>query len=222
MNPDERLWYQVDGYFADQLRPPDRALTAAIRDGAALPQIQVSELLAGFLSVLTRTAGARRVLEIGTLFGYSTIHLARAVGAGGAVISLEYSPEHAAVARGNIERAGLADQVRIIEGPAAQTLPTLSDGDPFDVVFIDADKESNPTYLEQALRLTRPGSAIIVDNVVRGGAVIDAGSARGDVQGTRAIVETIGALVREGKLDATAMQCVGSKGYDGFLLAYVC
>lgn len=221
MNTSERLWYQVDGYFTDQLRPPDRALTEAVRAGAALPQIQVSEMLAGFLSVLTRSARARRVLEIGTLFGYSTIHLARAVGPGGAVTSLEFSAEHAAVAQENIERAGLADRVDILQGPAAQTLPGLSTTDPFDIVFIDADKENNPIYLEHALRLTRSGSVIVVDNVVRGGAVTDPHSDRPDVRGTRALVETVAALVRQGRLESTAMQCVGAKGYDGFLVAYV-
>lgn len=221
MNTLERLWYKVDGYFADHLRPPDPILTAAMRDGAALPQIQVSELLGGFLSVLARTAGARRVLEVGTLFGYSTIHLARAAGEDGVTVSLEYSPEHAAVARGNIERAGLSDRVEILEGPAVESLPTLIGGDPFDLVFIDADKENNPTYLDWALRLTRPGSVIVVDNVVRAGAVAEADSDRPDVEGTRTMVEAIGTAVREGTLEATAMQSVGAKGYDGFLLAYV-
>lgn len=221
MSAPERLWYQIDGYFAEQLRPADRALTEAISEGAALPQIQVSELLAGFLSVLARTAGARRILEIGTLFGYSTIHLARAMGESGRLISLEYSPEHAAVARSNIERAGLADQVQIIEGEALQTLPTLAGEDTFDLVFIDADKENNPGYLEWALRLSHPGSVIVVDNVVRGGAVIETDSERADVQGTRTMIDAVNAAVRDGRLDATALQVVGSKGHDGVMLAYV-
>lgn len=218
----QHVWSDVDQYFVSHLRPPDEALAAAVREGAELPQIQVSELLGGFLTVLARTAGARRALEIGTLFGYSTIHLARAVGTDGRVVTLESSPEHAEVAQRNIDRAGLTDQVQIVQGRADRTLSSLADQVPFDLVFIDADKESNPTYLAWALELTRPGSLIIVDNVVRGGAVADAASQRPDVVGTRTMVSRIGEAVREGRLEATATQLVGSKGYDGVLLAYVC
>ena len=218
---DQQLWSDVDDYFVRHLRPPDDALTAALHEGAELPQMQVSELLGGFLSVLARTAGARRALEVGTLFGYSTIHLARAVGGDGHVVTLESSPEHAEVAGRNIDRAGLTEQVQIIQGRADRTLASLAGQQPFDLVFIDADKENNPTYLAWALELTRPGSLIIVDNVVRGGAVADPGSQRPDVVGTRTMVSEIGEAVRAGRLEATATQLVGSKGYDGILLAYV-
>ncbi len=221
MSDAERQWFEVDGYFTEQLRPADRVLTKAIRDGSALPQIQVSDLLAGFLSVLARSAGANRILEIGTLFGYSTIHLARALTPGGSLISLEFSPEHAQVARGNIERAGLDDRVQVIEGAAMDTLPTLADSGPFDLVFIDADKENNPGYLHWALELTRPGSVIVVDNVVHGGDIVEPSSEAPAVLGTQSMVDSIGTAVRAGRLDATALQTVGSKGYDGVLVAYV-
>lgn len=221
MSSAERLWYRVDAYFTDRLRPPDRALTEAIKDGAALPQIQVSELQAGLLSVLARSVRARRVLEIGTLFGYSTIHLARALGDDGDLVSLEFSEEHARVAQTNIERAGLADKVQIRVGPALDSLPDLAGGEPFDLVFIDADKENNPGYLEWALKLTRPGSLIIVDNVVRSGDIADTTSDRGDLVGTRTMVDAVAEGIQDGRLDATAMQTVGAKGYDGLLLAYV-
>ena len=221
MSDAERQWFEVDGYFTEQLRPADRVLTKAIRDGSALPQIQVSDLLAGFLSVLARSAGANRILEIGTLFGYSTIHLARALTPGGSLISLEFSPEHAQVARGNIERAGLDDRVQVIEGAAMDTLPTLADSGAFDLVFIDADKENNPGYLQWALELTRPGSVIVVDNVVHGGDIVEPSSEAPAVLGTQSMVDSIGTAVRAGRLDATALQTVGSKGYDGVLVAYV-
>ncbi|HLS24818.1 MAG TPA: O-methyltransferase [Beutenbergiaceae bacterium] len=218
----QRLWSEVDHYFTEHLRPADAALAEAVRAAGDLPQIQVSELLGGFLSVLTRAAGAQRVLEIGTLFGYSTIHLARAVGPRGRVLTLEHSAKHARVARENIDRAGLGGQVRVLEGRAADTLPSLRDEAPFDLVFIDADKENNPSYLKWALELTRPGAVLVVDNVVRSGAVRDAQNTRPDVVGTRTMIEEIGAAVRNGTLDATALQLVGSKGYDGILIAYVC
>src|SRR5690625_3366879 len=216
------LWSEVDHYFTEHLRPADPALTEAVRAGANLPQIQVSELLGGFLGVLARTAGAQRVLEIGTLFGYSTIHLARAVGSRGRVITLEHSAEHAQLARENIDRAGLGEQVQVLEGRAVDTLPSLRDEAPFDLVFIDADKENNPSYLQWALELSRPGTVLVVDNVVRSGAVRDAQNARPAVAGTRTMLEAIGAAGRNGTLDATALQLVGSKGYDGILIAYVC
>lgn len=221
MSPDADLWPAVDEFFTEHLRPPDPGLDEAMRAGAGLPQIQVSGLLGGLLSVLTRAAGARRGLEIGTLFGYSAIHLARALGPEGYLVSLERSREHAQVARAAIDRAGLGDQVEIIEGPALDTLAGLDPAEPFDVVFIDADKENNPAYLARALDLTRPGSVIIVDNVVRGGAVVDPDSDRPDVIGTRTLITEAGEAVRAGQLDATALQLVGSNGYDGVLIAYV-
>ncbi len=216
------LWSEVDGFFTEHLRPADPVLTEALRNAVDLPQIQVSDLLGGFLSVLTRASRARRILEIGTLFGYSTIHLARAAGPTGQVTTLEYSSRHAAVARENLDRAGLGDRVQVIEGPATETLPGLRDQAPFDLVFIDADKENNPTYLRWALELTHPGAVLVVDNVVRGGAVREADNTRPDVLGTRTMVEEIGEAVRAGALDASALQIVGTKGYDGILVAYVC
>lgn len=219
MSTDERLWYRVDGYFVDRLRPPDRALTEAIRDGAALPQIQVSELQAGLLSVLARSVGAHRILEIGTLFGYSTIHLARALPQDGELITMESSAEHARVAQGNIDRAGLRAKVQIRIGAALDLLP--QETGTFDLVFVDADKQNNPGYLQWALELTRPGSLILIDNVVRGGQVTEASSERDDVLGTRTMVDAVAEQVRAGRLEATAVQTVGAKGYDGLLLAYV-
>ncbi|TDE90434.1 O-methyltransferase [Occultella glacieicola] len=220
---DTARWTEVDRYFADRLRPRDRVLTESVEAGSDLPQIQVSDLLGGLLGVLARTVSARRVLEVGTLFGYSTIHLARALPVDGALITLEYSPEHARIARENIERAGLQDLVEVRVGSALETLPGVAaDIDaPFDLVFIDADKQNNPGYLDWALRLTRPGGLIVVDNVVRGGAVTDPQSDRPDVRGTRAMVDALATLVAEQRVDATALQTVGSKGYDGIVLAYV-
>jgi predicted O-methyltransferase YrrM len=216
-------WTEVDRYFADRLRPRDHALTEAVAAGSELPQIQVSDLLGGLIGVLARTVSARRILEVGTLFGFSAIHLARALPVDGRLITLEYSPEHARIARENIERAGLQDLVEVRVGAALDTLPGVAAeiDAPFDLVFIDADKQNNPGYLDWALRLTRPGGLIIVDNVVRGGAVADPDSDRPDVQGTRTMVDAVATAVAEQRLDATALQTVGSKGYDGILLAYV-
>jgi predicted O-methyltransferase YrrM len=210
----------VDDYLADTLIGPDDALDAAraaSHDGG-LPDIAVSPPQGKLLSLLASAIGARRILEVGTLGGYSTIWLARAVPADGAVVTLEYSPDHAAVARANIERAGLADRVDVVEGAALDTLPTIGDRGPFDLVFIDADKQNNPRYVEHALAMTRPGSLIVVDNVVRGGRVGDPDDDSPDVVGTRACLALLGSHPR---LDATAIQTVGGKGWDGFAIARV-
>ncbi|MEU1261027.1 O-methyltransferase [Streptomyces cellulosae] len=219
-----RLWNAVDDYFTEQLLggDPDDALEAALResDAAGLPPIAVSPLQGKLLQLLARLQGARRVLEIGTLGGYSTIWLGRALPADGRLVTLEYDPRHAEVAVRNIARAGLAEQVEVRVGPALESLPRLADEQPppFDLVFIDADKANNPHYVEWALRLTAAGSLIVLDNVVRGGRVADPDNSDPDVLGTRAALEMFGTHPR---LDATAVQTVGVKDHDGFALARV-
>ncbi|RPF33126.1 O-methyltransferase [Streptomyces sp. TLI_185] len=219
---ESQLWDDVDEYFTTHLSRNDDALEAALRDSEAaeLPQIAVTPLQGKFLQLLAQIQGARTILEIGTLGGYSTIWLARALPEDGRLISLEYSAKHAEVACRNITRAGLDRIVEVRIGPALESLPKLADENPppFDLVFIDADKVNNPNYVEWALRLTSAGSLIVVDNVVRGGRVADADSKAPDVLGSRAAVELIGSHPR---LSGTAIQTVGSKGYDGFALARV-
>lgn len=219
---ESQLWDAVDDYFTTHLSPDDEALQAAVRDSEAadLPQAAVTAPQGKLLHLLAQIQGARNILEIGTLGGYSTIWLARALPADGRLISLEYSPKHAEVATRNIARAGLDKVVDIRVGPALESLPHLADENqaPFDLVFIDADKANNVHYVEWALKLTSAGSLIVVDNVVRGGRVADASSTAGDVLGTRGALELIGSHPR---LSGTAIQTVGSKGYDGFALARV-
>ncbi|HRO12679.1 O-methyltransferase [Amaricoccus sp.] len=211
-------WRAVDGYLAGVLLGDDPALAATLAANAAagLPAIDVSPLQGKLLHILARMAGARRILEIGTLGGYSTIWLARALPEGGRVVSLEAEARHAEVARANIAKAGLADRVEVVVGPALGSLPTLEG--PFDLVFIDADKRGNPDYLAWALRLSRPGTVIVCDNVVRDGAVADAASRDPGVLGTRRFFEMLAA---EPRLTATAVQTVGAKGWDGFAIAIV-
>ena len=215
-------WSAVDRFITDLLVPPDVALVSALADSAAagLPAISVSPNQGKLLYLLARAQGARSILEIGTLGGYSTIWLARALPEGGQLVTLEFEPRHAEVARSNIARAGLADVVDIRLGPALETLPRLvADGlGPFDFVFIDADKENTADYFAWSLKLTRRGSMIIVDNVVRKGAVINADSDDSNVQGVRRFYEMLAA---EPRVSATAIQTVGSKGYDGFAIALV-
>ncbi|MDF2760046.1 MAG: methyltransferase [Thermomicrobiales bacterium] len=218
----EELWTAVDRYLGDLLAPADSALEAALAASAAagLPAINVSPLQGKLLHLLARAIGARNVLEIGTLGGYSTIWLARALPEGGHLISLEADPRHAEVARANIARAGLQAIVEVRLGMALDTLPGLAAErrEPFDFVFIDADKPNNPAYFDWALQLSRPGSIIVVDNVVRDGEVIDAGSDSPTVQGVRRVLERLSA---EPRVSATAIQTVGAKGYDGFAIALV-
>ncbi|WP_326765610.1 O-methyltransferase [Streptomyces sp. NBC_01591] len=215
-------WTEVDDYFNGLLVGPDEALDAAVEasDRAGLPAIQVAANQGKLLNLLARLQGARTVLEIGTLGGYSTIWLARALPEGGKVVTLEADPAYAEIARANIERAGLAHVVEIRVGRALDTLPELAaEGHgPFDVVFIDADKPSNPDYLAWSLKLTRPGSLIVADNVVRDGEVADGASEDPKVQGVRRFTELVAA---EPTLTATALQTVGSKGYDGLMMALV-
>jgi predicted O-methyltransferase YrrM len=212
--PIEEEWVAVDRYIADRLIADDPAAALAANAAAGLPEIDVSAPQGRMLHLLARMAGARRILEIGTLGGYSTIWLARAVGDGGRVVTLELEPEYAGVARANLDEAGVGERVEIIVGPAIDSLVALEG--PFDFVFIDADKPSNVAYLREAIRLTRPGATIIVDNVVREGAILDAASDDERVQGTRALFEAVSA---EPRLSATAVQTVGAKKWDGFLLA---
>jgi len=198
--------------------PEDPVLDAALADSAAagLPPIEVSPQSAQLLGLLVQIAGARRVLEIGTLGGYSTICLARAVGPDGAVVTLEYEPRHADVARRNLERAGVADRVEILLGAALDTLPTLS-GE-FDLVFIDADKENNVAYVQAAVDLGRPGTVIVLDNIIRDGRVLS--PAADDLQ-ARAVRDTLEMMGRHPQLDTAAIQTVGVKGWDGFAVARV-
>jgi predicted O-methyltransferase YrrM len=213
---------RVDEYLGGVLVPSDTILDAAVQAGldAGMPQIQVSPVQGKFLYLLAQIQGARRILEVGTLAGYSTIWLARALPPDGRLISLELSPRHAEVARANLRRAGLDSVAEVRVGPAVDLLSALAEenGEPFDLVFIDADKEHNPEYVAGALRMSRPGTVIVVDNVVRHGAVVDATSSDPGVRGTRRMFELIAA---EPRLEATALQTVGLKGYDGFAILRV-
>jgi predicted O-methyltransferase YrrM len=215
--PDPR-WAEVDAYIADRLLGRDDALAATLAANAAagLPDIDVSPAQGRMLHLLARMANARRILEVGTLGGYSTIELARALPADGKLVTLEIDPHHAEVARANLAHAGLAERVEVLVGPAAETLRSL-DG-PFDLVFIDADKPSNVAYMREAIRLSRPGTTIIVDNVIREGGVLDAESADARIRGTRALFDAIHA---EPRLTATSVQTLGVKKWDGVLLAVV-
>lgn len=210
-------WNAVDAYVTETLLGADPALDAALQDSAAagLPAINVAPNQGKLLMLLARIAGARRILEIGTLGGYSTIWLARALPAGGSLVTLEYEPRHAEVARRNIDRAGFASQVEIKVGAAIDTLPTLTG--PFDFIFIDADKRGYPAYFELSLKLARPGTVIVCDNVVRNGRVLEPGD-NPDALGIRRLNEMIAA---EPRVSATAVQTVGSKGWDGFALIRV-
>lgn len=215
---DAAAWRQVDDYLVGALQPADPALDAALAASAeaGLPAINVAPNQGKMLMLLAQAAGARRILEIGTLGGYSTIWLARALPPEGRLVSLEFDPRHAEVARANLERAGVAERCEVRVGRALDLLPAVEG--PFEFVFIDADKPSNPDYFAWALRLARPGGLIVIDNVVRGGGVADADSAEPAVQGTRRMFEAIAA---EPRVDACAIQTVGSKGWDGFCLVRV-
>jgi predicted O-methyltransferase YrrM len=216
------LWTAVDQYFGNLLISSDEALEAAVAANkqAGLPAIDVTPLQGKFLEFLVRICGARRILEIGTLGGYSTIWLARALPEGGSIVSLELVPLHAEVARANLSNAGLLDRVDIRLGPAIESLEALKkDGcAPFDLIFIDADKQGYPEYLDWSLKLSRPGTVIVADNVVRDGKVVDAECDDSNVQGVRRFMELLAA---EPRASATVLQTVGLKGYDGFALALV-
>jgi len=218
----ETLWKAVDGYLVDTLIGPEPALDETLKANteANLPAIDVSPTQGKLLYLLAKMCGARRVLEIGTLGGYSTIWFAKSLPVGGSVITLELEEKHAAVARKNLEHAGFSGMVQVRVGPAIDSLAQLEKegGKPFDLIFIDADKESGPAYLEVALRLSHVGTVIIVDNVIRDGAVADASSTDPRVVGSRRVLEMMGSNPR---LEASALQTVGSKGYDGFAIAIV-
>ncbi len=218
----ETIWAAVDDLIVDKMLPADPVLDAAIRRNAeaGLPAIDVSPAQGKFLYLLARMCAARRVLEIGTLGGYSTIWLARALPDTGKVVTLELDPHHAAVARRNVADAGLADRVELRVGPAVESLRVLQAEavEAFDFVFIDADKPNNENYLTAALALSRPGTVIVCDNVVRDGVVLEADSGDANVQGARAALAFMGAHPR---LEATALQTVGAKAYDGFAIALV-
>ncbi len=217
---EEDLWSTVDGYIAERLIGTDPDLEAALEDStrAGLPAIAVSAPQGKLLHLIARSISARRVLEVGTLGGYSTIWLARALPDDGTLVTLEIEPRHAEVARANLDRAGVGRLVEIRVGPATESLTALAQqpADPFDLVFIDADKDNIPIYFDLAVGITRPGGVIITDNVVRGGALADATVADGRVRGVRALHDLLAA---RSDVEATTIQTVGSKGYDGFTLA---
>jgi predicted O-methyltransferase YrrM len=218
----QERWTAVDDYLTDLVVRPGNALLAAQESASAagLPAIAVAPNQGKLLHLMARLAGARTILEIGTLGGYSTIWLAGALPDGGSLVTLEINPRHAEVAAASIERAGLADRVEVRVGPALDTLPQLeADGrGPFDLVFIDADKPGNADYFRWAVRLSRPGSLIVVDNVVRGGSIADESADDDSVRGTRRVLE---AMAAEPRVSATVIQTVGSKGYDGLAIALV-
>ena len=220
---DQQVWTRVDDYLVDRLLPADEVMDAVLdaSRAAGLPAIHVSAAQGALLMLLARIHGARRILEVGTLGGYSTVWLARGLPPDGALVTIEADPHHAEVARGNVARAGFGEVVDVRLGRGVEVLSELAaqDAGPFDLVFIDADKPSNPDYFRWALRLGRPGTVIIVDNVVRGGAVVEEARA-GDasVRGVRALMDLI---ATEPRVTATAIQTVGAKGYDGFALALV-
>lgn len=221
-DPARRRWSAVDAYFAEALAPSDAGLLAALdaSDASDVPAIQVSPTQGKLLEVLARAVGARRILEVGTLAGYSTIWMARALPADGELVTLELDPAYAAVAQANVDRAGCGDRVDIRVGPALDSLASLhaAGAGPFDLAFIDANKDDNPAYVDWAVRMARPGSLIVLDNVVRDGAVVDGSSTDPRVLGVRRATE---AMAADSRLTATAVQTVGEKGWDGFALAVV-
>jgi len=216
----QQKWSAVDEYLAQQLLPEDEVLTQILANNrrAGLPEIDVSPMQGQLLALLVRMTHAKRILEIGTLGAYSTVWMARELPSDGELLTLEFDALHAAIARENIEFAGLTRQVKVKEGPALQTLESLGERPPFDLIFIDADKPNNPNYLKWALHYSRPGTLIIGDNVVRDGEVTNPASTDDRVQGVRKFIEMIG---DNPHLTATAMQTVGTKGWDGFTLAWV-
>ena len=219
-DPTPDAWRRVDAYFSATLVGHDPALEAAVDDqyAAGLPAIEVAPVNGKLLHLLARMSGARRVLEIGTLGAYSTIWLARGIPDDGVVITVEAEPANAEVARANIERAGVAGKVQVLIGRGADVLPTLEGSEPFDLVFIDADKESNPIYLDWAARLGRPGTVVVVDNVARAGRVADPATVDPQVIGTQRGLELLG---RDPRFDATALQTLDAKGWDGVAIALV-
>jgi predicted O-methyltransferase YrrM len=218
--PTPANWRRTDEFLAEVLVGRDAGLDAALaaQHDAGLPEIEVAPVSGKLLNLLARISGARRVLEIGTLGGYSTIWLARAVGDDGEVVSIEAEPANATVARASIDAAGVGDRVAIRIGRAAEVLPTLEGSEPFDLIFIDADKQSNTIYLDWAARLGRPGAVVVLDNIGREGEIVDERTTDPMVIGTR---DALRMLAEDPRFDATALQTVGIKGWDGFALAVV-
>lgn len=219
---DRKTWQAVDTYFTETLVPEQETFQKALdaSDASNLPQISVSANAGKLLQLLAKMIGAKKVIEVGTLGGYSTLWFASALPADGRIVTLEYEPLHAEVARANFREAGYADMIEVRVGAALESFPGVA-GDgigPFDLAFIDADKKNNPGYFEWALKLVRPGGLIIVDNVVRGGRVVDAATADENVQGVRKVLDMI---AKEPRVDATALQTVGAKGYDGLAICFV-
>jgi predicted O-methyltransferase YrrM len=218
----QELWSAVDDYICEHLLEPDAALDAALAasEAAGLPPIAVTPNQGKLLELLVRIQGAQRVLELGTLGGYSTIWLTRGLPKGGRLVTLELNPDYAAVAEANIARAGVAEVVELRVGPALETLAAMQAGGEgaFDLIFIDADKQNYPGYLEWSLKLSRPGTVLIGDNVVRSGGIVDPANEDGVVEGVRRFYEL---LAGEPRVDATAVQTVGGKGHDGFALGVV-
>ncbi|CAM3336280.1 Putative O-methyltransferase/MSMEI_4947 [Klebsiella spallanzanii] len=216
----QQKWTAVDNYLVEALIPSDPILERVLANNqrAGLPAIDVAANQGQFLALLVRMTRAKRVLEIGTLGGYSTIWMARELPTDGELLTLEADAHHAAVARENLRLAGVDNKVKVLEGPALETLEKLGDCPPFDLIFIDADKPNNPNYLRWALHYSRPGTLIVGDNVVRDGEVTNPDSTDDRVQGVRAFIEMMGS---DPRLTVTALQTVGSKGWDGFTLAWV-
>lgn len=216
----QEQWSAVDNWLISALLPQDEILERVLKNNqqAGLPAIDVSPAQGQFLAMLITISGAQRVLEIGTLGGYSAIWMARALPEGGKIVSLEFDPHHGRIAQQNIDLAGVTGKTEIIIGPALESLPNLAQQPPFDFIFIDADKRNNPAYLDWALRLSRPGTLIFGDNVVRNGTITDAQHPDPHVQGIQAFLQDAG---QSGRLTATALQTTGIKGWDGFMLARV-
>lgn len=219
---DLSLWHEVDDYFSSKLKNSDSLMSSILKANVVegLPSIDVSPNQGKLLYLIAKLKGAKTILEIGTLGGYSTVWLARALPEDGHLVTLEFSQKHAEVARKNIKNAGFENTIDIIVGPALESLPTLKNKgfSSFDFIFIDADKQNNPGYLKWALELSKPGTVIIMDNVVRNGKVIENSSDDPNVQGIRQFVDL---LAKEPRIDSTAIQTVGSKGYDGFVIGVV-
>ncbi|KSU62762.1 methyltransferase [[Bacillus] enclensis] len=215
----EKTWKEVDQYFTAKLHKKDQLMNEVMKanEEAEMPSIDVSPSQGKMLHMLVKMKGAKRILEIGTLGGYSSIWMARALPENGSLITLEYSEKHAEVARGNIRKAGLENKVKILTGAALDTLPSLK-GQKFDFIFIDADKKNNPHYIKWAIELSEPGTVIITDNVVHGGRVIDAKSPDENIKGVRTFIDI---LSDSELIDSTAIQTVGTKGYDGFVIGIV-
>jgi predicted O-methyltransferase YrrM len=216
------LWNDVDIYFSSKLQESDQIMDSILKANteAGLPAIDVSPNQGKLLYLLAKLKAAKNILEIGTLGGYSSVWLARALPEDGHIVTLEFSEKHANVAKENVRNAGLENKIDIIVGPALETLPTLEKKgfSSFDFIFIDADKPNNPNYLKWALELSRPGTVIIADNVVRNGKVIEDDNEDSNVQGIRQFIDL---LSEESRIDSTAIQTVGAKGYDGFVLGIV-